>query len=219
MNPPIEPDDVLVGDRLAIDLDALIEAHQVRRGVEPDAIAGAPQDVGEARSHRALAVRAGDVDGFVATVGVAEAGKNPADGGKPQFDPKTPEAKEGLEAGNAVFGLRHRHEKTRWGRSHRVWFNGFQRLASACGPGRGNAFSSLRFALLASPKFARLFVAFLQLQALEKAVILDLLFQNAHCFFDVIVNDPDFDFLQLYRPFRAVGNVAMMSSPADSLQM
>ena len=102
------------------------------------------------------------------------------------------------------------------GGSHRVRFNGFQRLASACGPGRGNAFPSLRFALLAPPKFARLFVALLQLQALEKAVILDLFFQNAHCFFDVIVDDPDFDFLQLYRPFRAAGNDAMVSSPADS---
>jgi hypothetical protein len=40
--------------------------------------------------------------------------------------------------------------------------------------------------------FARLFVALLQLQSSEKAIILYLLFQDFHGPFYVIINDPNF---------------------------
>jgi len=52
---------------------------------------------------------------------------------------------------------------------------------------------------------AWLFVTLFQFQTLEESVILNFLLQNAHGLFDVIVDDFDLDFLQQYRPLRAVG--------------
>ena len=78
-------------------------------------------------------------------------------------------------------------------------------LPSAGRAGRCDSLSALSFPLLAAAEFARLLVALLQFQALEEAVVLNFFLQNSHCFFDVIVDDPDFDFLQLYRPFRPAG--------------
>src|SRR5439155_1504831 len=49
-------------DRLAVDADALAERHQMRRGVEADALAGRPEHGGQHRRHRALAVRAAHLD-------------------------------------------------------------------------------------------------------------------------------------------------------------
>jgi hypothetical protein len=88
----------------------------------------------------------------------------------------------------------------------------FRGLTSARGSRQGNPFSSLRFALLAPPEFARLLVALFQLQALEETVILNLFLQNAHCFFNIVVKDFDFDFFHSHRPFRAAGHDAMPSS-------
>jgi hypothetical protein len=94
---------------------------------------------------------------------------------------------------------------------------GVWELAPARGPRGGNALSSLRFPLLAAAVLAGFFVALLELQALEKPVILNLLLQNAHGFFDVIVNDFDLDFLQQYRPFRAAGTKRWSVFPPDIL--
>ncbi|VVS90491.1 hypothetical protein DBB_580 [Desulfoluna spongiiphila] len=67
--------------------------------------------------------------------------------------------------------------------------------------GTGNPLSTLRFALLAASEFARLFVALLELQPLEKAVVLNFFLQNTHGFFEIVIEYFNFDFLQIYRPF------------------
>ena len=110
----------------------------------------------------------------------------------------------------------HPHEKTRRGCPPGFGWEGW-RLTPAGGPRGGNAVSSLRFPLLAAAVLAGFLVALLELQALEKSVILNLLLQNAHGFFDVIVNDFDLDFLQQYRPFRAAGTKRWSVFPPDIL--
>ena len=102
------------------------------------------------------------------------------------------------------------------GISHRVFGIECVSLTPAGGPGRGNALPALRFALLAPPELARLLVALLQLQALEQAVILNLLLQNADGLFDVIVDDSDFDFLQRYPPLVPL-KTTIRRLPADSM--
>ena len=49
-------------DAVAVDPAALLEVHEVRLRVQPDAIAGRQRDRFEHRAGRALAVRAGDDD-------------------------------------------------------------------------------------------------------------------------------------------------------------
>jgi hypothetical protein len=56
------------------------------------------------------------------------------------------------------------------------------------------------FALFATSVLAGLFVAFFQLQTLKKPVILDLLLQNPHGFFKIIVMHFDFNRLQTVSP-------------------
>ena len=83
LNPPEELDDLRVGNLFTVDLNAFVETHQVRGGVEPHPVAGFHEDGGQGRCDRSLAVGAGDVDAAVAPVGVAQAGEHPADGGQP----------------------------------------------------------------------------------------------------------------------------------------
>jgi hypothetical protein len=45
------------------------------------------------------------MDGFITAMGIAKAGEHPANGAETQFDPETPESKEGLEAGIDVCAL------------------------------------------------------------------------------------------------------------------
>jgi len=71
--------------------------------------------------------------------------------------------------------------------------------------GCSDPFAAQRFSLLAAPELARLFVAFFKLQPFEKAVVLDLLFQNAHRLFNIVVVDFDCNFLQMTRPLPAIG--------------
>ena len=78
-------------------------------------------------------------------------------------------------------------------------------LPSVSGFGGCQPFPSQSFALFATAKFTRLLVAFLQLQPFKKTVVLNFLLQNAHCFFDVVVDHPDFNILQIPRPLLAVG--------------
>ena len=87
-------------------------------------------------------------------------------------------------------------------------------LASIAGCfGGRNAFSAKGFALLPAPEFAGLFVALLQLQTLEKTIILDLFLQDAHGLLDVIVDDPDFNVFQISRPL-----LALKSKPSANLR-
>jgi hypothetical protein len=76
-------------------------------------------------------------------------------------------------------------------------------LSSVSGFGCRQSLSSQSFALFATAKFTRLFIALFQFQPFEKAVVLNFLLQNAHCFFDVVVNNPDFNILQIPRPLLA----------------
>lgn len=73
-------------------------------------------------------------------------------------------------------------------------------LSSLSGLGGSNPLSSQSFALFTTTKFARFFIAFFQFQAFKKAVVLNLFLQNAHCFFNIIVYNPDFNVLQIPRP-------------------
>lgn len=67
--------------------------------------------------------------------------------------------------------------------------------------GTCNPLTSLRFAHLAASELARLFVALFELQPLEKPVILNFFLQNTHGFFQIVIENFNFDFLQIYRPF------------------
>jgi hypothetical protein len=66
--------------------------------------------------------------------------------------------------------------------------------------GRRNTLPAKCFALFPTPEFAWFFVAFLKLQALEKTVILDLFFQNAHGLLKIVVDHLNFDCLQAFTP-------------------
>jgi hypothetical protein len=67
-----------------------------------------------------------------------------------------------------------------------------------------DSFSAQGFAYFSTPVLTRLLVAFFQLEPLEKTVVLNLFFQNAHRLLDVIVVDFDRYFLQKYRPLRPI---------------
>jgi hypothetical protein len=58
--------------------------------------------------------------------------------------------------------------------------------------GNGNALSPKRFAFFATTKLTRFFIAFFQLQAFEKAIVLNFFLQNPHGFFEIVVEDFDF---------------------------
>jgi hypothetical protein len=59
-----------------------------------------------------------------------------------------------------------------------------------------NALTTKRFTLFSTTVLARLLVAFFKLQALKQAIVLNLLFQNAHGFFEIVVEDFDFNCFQ-----------------------
>jgi hypothetical protein len=71
------------------------------------------------------------------------------------------------------------------------------------------------FALFATSKFAWFFIAFLKLQAFEKAIVLNFLLQNPHGFFKVVVDNLNFNCLQAFTPpsfhLRIVWNLAELS--------
>lgn len=72
---------------------------------------------------------------------------------------------------------------------------------SIAGPFRGcNTLPAQCFALFATSEFAWFLVAFFKLQAFEKAVVLNFLFQNTHGFFKVVVDNPYFNCLQAFTP-------------------
>ena len=68
-------------------LDALVEAHQMRRRIDVDALAGRLQHCLEQRGGGTLAVGAGDVDdGRQAVLRIAELGEQRLDAAKRQVD-------------------------------------------------------------------------------------------------------------------------------------
>ena len=70
----------------------------------------------------------------------------------------------------------------------------------SCSFGGRDALPTQCFALFATSEFAWFFIAFLQLQAFEKAIILNLFLQHAHGFFKVVVDNPNFNCLQAFTP-------------------
>jgi hypothetical protein len=73
-------------------------------------------------------------------------------------------------------------------------------LAVSFAPGCRDPLSPQCFALFAAAVFAGLFIAFLELQTLEKSIVLNLFFQDPHGFLKVVVMNPDRDFLQTASP-------------------
>jgi len=59
-----------VRDHLAVDLNSLANVAQVRRGIEPGLITGALQYGRQHMAGRALAIGAGDMNGFKMLLGV-----------------------------------------------------------------------------------------------------------------------------------------------------
>ena len=78
---------------------------------------------------------------------------------------------------------------------------------SGC-PGRSDALTPCRFALLATPELAGFFIAFFEFEPFEKTIVLDLFLQNTHGLFKVVVVDLDCDFLQPFRPLLTAGKVS-----------
>jgi hypothetical protein len=85
------------GDRAAGQADALVKAHQVRRGVDLHALAGCLQHGAQEGERRALAVGAGDVDHrrqlFLGVAEACEQALDPAEGEIDEF---------GMQPGEAV---------------------------------------------------------------------------------------------------------------------
>ena len=68
----VEPGKVLVADGRTVDANALVDALEMRRGVEADAVASALQDRGQSGSGRTLAVGAGNQYGAKSLFRMAE---------------------------------------------------------------------------------------------------------------------------------------------------
>jgi len=62
--------------------------------------------------------------------------------------------------------------------------------------GSGDALSPQSFTFFSTTVLARLLVAFFQLQALEQAIVLNFFLQNPHGFFEIVVEDFDFNCFQ-----------------------
>ena len=99
--------DTVLGDRLGVHADALAERDEVRRRVEANAVTGRLEDRGEQRRHRALAVRAADLDEPVAPLGMAQRGEQCLDALEPGTHACVLTAAQGGEPGDRV-GVRHR---------------------------------------------------------------------------------------------------------------
>ncbi len=90
-------DQAVLGDELAGEADALVEAGEVGRGVDVDAGAGRLEAGADHRDGRSLAVGAGDVDHRrQAPFGMAEDGEQALDAAEGEVDDL------GVEAGQAV---------------------------------------------------------------------------------------------------------------------
>ena len=70
----VEAGEVVVGDLDAVDLDALVDADEVRRGVEAGAVAGSGEDARERGGRGAFAVGSGDQDRGEGGLRIAERG-------------------------------------------------------------------------------------------------------------------------------------------------
>jgi hypothetical protein len=78
--------------------------------------------------------------------------------------------------------------------------SGKPNLAVAIGPGRCDSLAAGRLARFTPFEFAGFLVALLELEALEEAVVLYFFLEDTHGLFKVVVDYPDFNFLQNSRP-------------------
>ena len=91
-------DQPLLVDQLAGEPDALVEAREMRRGVDVHPRAGGLEPGAQHRHHRALAVGAGDVDHRrQPPLGVAERGEQPLDAAERQVDHLGMQRRQALE--------------------------------------------------------------------------------------------------------------------------
>ncbi len=98
--------DLAVGDRAAVDADALVEMDQVRGGVESHGEAGFLEDGRQHGGHRPLAVGAGHVHTFEALLGVTQTGQDVLHHVQAQLDAETMQAVHGFQA---FFVFTHAH--------------------------------------------------------------------------------------------------------------
>jgi hypothetical protein len=75
-----------------------------------------------------------------------------------------------------------------------------KRLSGSLASGSSNALSSDGFTLFTPFILTWFFIAFFKLEPLEKPIVLNLLFQNPHGLFQIVVKNLDLNFLHLFRP-------------------
>jgi hypothetical protein len=84
----VEAGKVFVGDGDAVDLDALVDADEVGRGVEAGAVASGREDAGEGSGGRAFAIGSGDQDRGKGLLRVSESGGEGAHVGEIELSPR-----------------------------------------------------------------------------------------------------------------------------------
>jgi hypothetical protein len=83
----VKTGEVFVGDGGTIDLDALVDADEVGRGIEGGAVAGSGQDAGEGGSGGAFAIGSRDEDGRKGGLRVAKSRRKDTHLGKVELAP------------------------------------------------------------------------------------------------------------------------------------
>lgn len=81
----VEAGEIFVRDLFAVDLDTLVDADEVRRGVESGAIAGGGQDAAERGGGAAFAVGSGDEDSRKGALRIAKGSHEGAHMGEVEF--------------------------------------------------------------------------------------------------------------------------------------
>jgi hypothetical protein len=145
------------------------------------------------------------VNGIEFFLGIAQAGQYATDGVEAELDTKAPQRVHFIQAGL----IRSAH-----GRDDKKPDGIFPRRARNKWPGslsaisvfsrNGQSFSSQGFPRFSAAELTRFFIALFKLEPFEEAVILNLLLQDAHGLFNIVVVDLDCDFLQLSRPLLSI---------------
>ena len=198
---PIGGQYVLIGYRLPIDHDSLVESHQMRRCVQTGSAATSVQDRGQGGGHGTLAIGSSHVNGIEVFLGIAQTGQYATDGVEAELDTEAPQRVHFIQAGLIRFAH---------GRDDKKPGGIFPRRARNKWPGSltaipifsrsGQSFSSQGFPRFSTAELTRFFIALFELEPFEETVILNLLLQDSHGLFNVIVDNPDFNILQIPRP-------------------
>jgi hypothetical protein len=145
------------------------------------------------------------VNGIEVFLGIAQTGQYATDGVEAELDTEAPQRVHFIQAGLIRFAH---------GRDDKKPGGIFPRRARNKWPGSltaipifsrsGQSFSSQGFPRFSTAELTRFFIALFQLEPFEEAVILNLLLQDAHGLFNIVVVDLDCDFLQLSRPLLSI---------------